>query len=100
MCAPGTGRPRRPMAVTSTASTPPLMAAHALSPIVSRSVLPAWPHSIARGFRRLPAPLRRRALNAAFDRARDAFNRGDFEIVFALFQIIAKGDRPARSLKS
>jgi hypothetical protein len=33
----------------------------------------------------LPEPIRRRALQGAFDRARDAFNRGDFETVFALF---------------
>lgn len=33
----------------------------------------------------LPEPLRRRILQAAFDRARDAFNRGDFDVVFALF---------------
>jgi ketosteroid isomerase-like protein len=34
---------------------------------------------------RAPGPLRRRLLSAAFDRARDAFNRGDLEAVFALF---------------
>ncbi|MGD0456084.1 MAG: nuclear transport factor 2 family protein [Solirubrobacteraceae bacterium] len=34
---------------------------------------------------RLPASLRRRILQSAFDRARDAFNRGDMEVVFALF---------------
>lgn len=34
---------------------------------------------------RLPGPLRRRALQSAFDRARNAFNRGDLEVVFALF---------------
>ena len=34
---------------------------------------------------RLPGPLRRRILQSAFDRARDAFNRGDLEAVFALF---------------
>ncbi|HXD54620.1 MAG TPA: nuclear transport factor 2 family protein [Solirubrobacteraceae bacterium] len=33
----------------------------------------------------LPGPLRRRALQGAFDRARDAFNRGDVEAVMALF---------------
>ncbi len=33
----------------------------------------------------LPEALRRRVLHAAFDRARDAFNRGDLEVVFALF---------------
>jgi hypothetical protein len=34
---------------------------------------------------RMPGPIRRRLLGAAFDRARDAFNRGDLEVVFALF---------------
>jgi hypothetical protein len=34
---------------------------------------------------RLPRPLRRRVLADAFARAQDAFNRGDFEAVFALF---------------
>ncbi len=33
----------------------------------------------------LPSPIRRRALQAAFSRAREAFNRGDFDAVFALF---------------
>lgn len=33
----------------------------------------------------LPESLRRRILQSAFDRARDAFNRGDLEVVFALF---------------
>ena len=32
-----------------------------------------------------PAGVRGRALEAAFDRAREAFNRGDMEAVFALF---------------
>ena len=40
---------------------------------------------LARGVGRLPEPLRRRILQAAFERARDAFNRGDLEAVFALF---------------
>jgi len=39
----------------------------------------------ARAVGRLPETVRRRALQSAFDRARDAFNRGDFEAVFALF---------------
>jgi hypothetical protein len=39
----------------------------------------------ARAVGRAPEPLRRRALRGAFDRARDAFNRGDIEVVFALF---------------
>ena len=39
----------------------------------------------ARVLGRMPMPIRRRALSAAFDRARDAFNRGDLEAVFALF---------------
>jgi len=33
----------------------------------------------------LPERVRNRALQGAFDRARDAFNRGDLETVFALF---------------
>jgi ketosteroid isomerase-like protein len=33
----------------------------------------------------LPAPLRRRLVEAAFDRAEAAFNRGDFEPICALF---------------
>ena len=39
----------------------------------------------ARTLGALPGPLRRRALEAAFARARDAFNRGDIEAVMALF---------------
>jgi len=34
---------------------------------------------------RSPERVRRRVLVAAFDRARDAFNRGDLDVVFALF---------------
>jgi hypothetical protein len=33
----------------------------------------------------LPGRIRARLLQGAFDRARDAFNRGDLEVVFALF---------------
>jgi hypothetical protein len=33
----------------------------------------------------LPAPIRDRLLRVGFDRAQDAFNRGDLEVVFALF---------------
>lgn len=33
----------------------------------------------------VPEYVRRHALSSAFDRARDAFNRGDLEAVFALF---------------
>jgi hypothetical protein len=40
---------------------------------------------LARGLAHLPEPLRHRALQGAFDRARDAFNRGDLDTVFALF---------------
>jgi ketosteroid isomerase-like protein len=40
---------------------------------------------VAQVVSRAPARLRARALGAAFDRARDAFNRGDLEAVFALF---------------
>ncbi len=39
----------------------------------------------ARALGGLPGPFRRRILQAAFDRARDAFNRGDLDVVFALF---------------
>ncbi|WP_197517716.1 nuclear transport factor 2 family protein [Mycobacterium sp. E796] len=34
---------------------------------------------------RLPVAVRRRVLRGAFERARDAFNRGDLEAVFGLF---------------
>jgi ketosteroid isomerase-like protein len=34
---------------------------------------------------RLPVSVRRRVLRSAFERARDAFNRGDLEAVFGLF---------------
>jgi len=34
---------------------------------------------------RLPAPVRRRVLTDAFSRAQTAFNRGDWEAIFALF---------------
>jgi ketosteroid isomerase-like protein len=40
---------------------------------------------VAQILTRLPESIRRRALRSAFDRARDAFNRGDLEVVFALF---------------
>jgi ketosteroid isomerase-like protein len=46
---------------------------------------PALAALAARLLGRMPEPVRRRALVAAFDRARDAFNRGDMEAVFALF---------------
>jgi len=39
----------------------------------------------ARLLTRLPAPFRRQVLTGAFNRAADAFNRGDLESVFALF---------------
>lgn len=48
----------------------------------------AAPGAAAAGARvllHLPAPLKARALQSAFDRARDAFNRGDVEAVTALF---------------
>ncbi len=47
---------------------------------------PAIAALLARAAGHLPAPLRARVLRSAFDRARDAFNRGDFEVVFALFE--------------
>ncbi|MGO9333069.1 MAG: nuclear transport factor 2 family protein [Acidimicrobiales bacterium] len=40
---------------------------------------------VARALTRLPEPIRSRVLRSAFDRAGDAFNRGDLEVVFALF---------------
>ena len=40
---------------------------------------------VARILGLLPERIRRKALQGAFDRARDAFNRGDLEVVFALF---------------
>jgi len=40
---------------------------------------------VAQLLTRLPESIRRRALRSAFDRARDAFNRRDLEVVFALF---------------
>ncbi len=46
---------------------------------------PALAALAARVAGRLPEPLRRPLLQSAFDRARDAFNRGDLEVVFALF---------------
>lgn len=39
----------------------------------------------ARTLGHLPAAIRRRALQTAFSRAREAFNRGDLDAVFALF---------------
>lgn len=41
----------------------------------------------ARTLGRLPDTVRRQTLRSAFDRARDAFNRGDLEAVFALFAV-------------
>ncbi len=61
--------------------------AHGRRPLADRLEL-EWPRLAALGARavgHLPGPLRRRILQAAFDRARDAFNRGDLEVVFALF---------------
>lgn len=46
---------------------------------------PSFAALIARVLSRLPDSIRRRVLRAAFDRARDAFNRGDLAVVFALF---------------
>lgn len=40
---------------------------------------------VVQALTRFPESIRRRVLWAAFDRARDAFNRGDLEVVFALF---------------
>ena len=47
-----------------------------------------WPGVAAHAVRmllRMPAPIRRRGLASAFDRAQDAFSRGDFRAVLALF---------------
>ena len=47
-----------------------------------------WPGVAAHAARmllRMPAPIRRRGLASAFNRAQDAFNRGDFPAVLALF---------------
>lgn len=46
---------------------------------------PAVAAAVARLVGHLPAALRRRALSGAFSRAQAAFNRGDFEAIFALF---------------
>ncbi len=40
---------------------------------------------VARSVARLPAPVRQRVVADAFARAEAAFNRGDFEAIFALF---------------
>ena len=40
---------------------------------------------MARLLGKAPAPVRRRALRAAFARAEAAFNRGDFDALFAMF---------------
>jgi len=45
---------------------------------------------LARALSRLPDVARRRVLQSAFGRARDAFNRGDFDVVFALFTATAE----------
>ncbi|HME05327.1 MAG TPA: nuclear transport factor 2 family protein [Solirubrobacteraceae bacterium] len=61
--------------------------AHRRRPLADRLELGA-PRLAALGAQavgRLPASLRRPILQSAFDRARDAFNRGDLEVVFALF---------------
>src|ERR1051325_3864459 len=46
---------------------------------------PAVAAIVARLLGLLPAGLRRRTLNSAFERAASAFNRGDLEALFALF---------------
>ncbi|HYB24367.1 MAG TPA: nuclear transport factor 2 family protein [Solirubrobacteraceae bacterium] len=50
---------------------------------------------LARAAGRLPAPVRSAVLQSAFDRARDAFNRGDMEAVFALFATDVEYGPPA-----
>jgi hypothetical protein len=61
--------------------------ASAPRPFVDRVevIAPSLAALIARGLSRAPAPLRRRVLADAFARAEAAFNRGDFEAIFALF---------------
>ncbi len=56
-------------------------------PFVDRLEVAAPPLAaiVARSVARLPAPIRRRVLADAFDRAEAAFNRADFEAIFALF---------------
>jgi ketosteroid isomerase-like protein len=56
-------------------------------PIADRLELasPALTRTMTRGILGLPGPLRRSALASAFERAQDAFNRGDLEAVFAAF---------------
>ena len=51
---------------------------------------PSFSALLARILSRLPEATRRRVLQSAFDRARDAFNRGDLEVVFALFSTDAE----------
>jgi ketosteroid isomerase-like protein len=46
---------------------------------------PALAAGLARLVGRLPGPVRRRVLAGAFERARHAFDRGDLEALFALF---------------
>ncbi len=46
---------------------------------------PSVAAALARLVGRLPASWRRRALTGAFSRAEAAFNRGDFDAIFALF---------------
>jgi hypothetical protein len=46
---------------------------------------PAVAALVARALSRLPEAARRRVLQSAFERAQHAFNRGDLEVVFALF---------------
>jgi hypothetical protein len=47
--------------------------------------VPSLAAFVARIIGNLPISIRRRVLQSAFNRARDAFNRGDLEVVFALF---------------
>jgi hypothetical protein len=47
--------------------------------------VPAVAAFAARVLARLPSAVRRRVLTNAFARAEAAFNRGDFEVIFALF---------------
>jgi ketosteroid isomerase-like protein len=61
--------------------------AHVRRPLADRVeiVAPFVAALVARALGRAPARLRRRLVTDAFARAEAAFNRGDFEAIFALF---------------
>jgi hypothetical protein len=49
---------------------------------------------VTRGVLAAPAPVRQAVLGGAFARAKDAFNRGDLEVVFATFSPAVEYDPP------